>query len=85
MIDLNAVSVTSFLRIRIQLEKFYEGLFWPALVLFWGDMIRSIQRYFYVKTSEIQQTIWQTAAILDSENYSCFYDVIDIFCNKILL
>ena len=48
-------------------------------------MIRSIQRYFYVKTTEIQQTIWQTAAILDSENYSCFHDVIDIFCNKILL
>ena len=33
-----------------------------------GNMIRSIPSCFYVKMIEIQQSIWLTAAILDSEN-----------------
>ena len=36
------------------------------------DMIRSISPCFYVKTIEIQQSIWQTVAILDSEKIFLF-------------
>ena len=55
-----------------------------------GIMIRSIQRCFYVKTTEIHHSMWQIAAILESDFFffffffSCCYDVIDISCNKIL-
>ena len=47
-------------------------------------MIRSIQSGFYVKMTEIQRSIWQKAAILDSKNIiqDYVYDVIDISCNK---
>ena len=33
----------------------------------------------------IQQSIWLTVAIFDSENPFLFYDVIDISCNKFSL
>ena len=50
-----------------------------------GNVICSIQRCFYVKTTKKYQSIWQTAAILESDIFSCCYDVINISCNKVLL
>ena len=50
-----------------------------------GNMISIIQWFFYVNTTEIHQSIWQIAAILESGNVFYCYDVIGISCNKILL
>ena len=44
------------------LSNFYLSL----IKLFFGSMIHSILRCFYVKMTDIQRSIWQTAAILDS-------------------
>ena len=42
-------------------------VYFLLIKIIFGNMIRGIQRYFYVKTTEIHQSIWQIAAMLASE------------------
>ena len=42
-------------------------VYFRLIKIIFGNMIRSIQRRFYVKTTEINQSKWQVVVILESE------------------
>ena len=62
----------------------WSNFYLSLINIFFGSMIRGIQRCFYVKMTDIQRSVWLTAAILDSI-YSYVHDAIDISCNKFIL
>ena len=55
-----------FRRVYFKLQFVY--CLFPFDQNYFGNMIRSIQRCFYAKTTERHQSIWQMTAILESEN-----------------
>ena len=58
-----------YLRFYEDILNYNLSIFYLCLIkIFFRSVIRSIQGCFYVKMNDIQRSIWQTAAILDSAN-----------------
>ena len=76
----NCTYVFTRYNLNYNLSNFYLSL----IKLFFGSMIRSIQRWFYVEMTDIHRSIWQPPAILDSADLSYVHDAIDISRNKFI-